>query len=259
MRSVSWACFVFFRNCAYIDNVKLGVTPSRRPVKESAIIDDVLEEDDSFAYAPTPPRPSALPSRPSAHLAHPHEDSDEELEEDMSFMAPHAHEHHPLTSESVTTHTPALTDDVEDDDMDFAEDPAFTTAAQASTSTQLHPRSAFVTDGDDDDESEGLPSVSQLIRNGAGKRSIDVSNLDLGSRYNQHMLLSGTTYSGKKMRFRRQRGNALVGEVSRSNFCYIHNQADNTAYIHRRRKMMIKIRMSLESLQCRSYQCRYTD
>ena len=116
----------------------------------------------------------------------------------------------------------------ERDDEDLEEDPSF---AEASSSqplpcSQVHAplsksqlehlafsqTTPWVSE-EVDEEDDSLPSASQFIRAATG-RSLDVSYLNLGRQSNASRHLLGTAYNGKRITFKRQKGNTVVGEVN---------------------------------------------
>ena len=158
--------------------------------------DDDLQEDDAFFRASNPhssivasipsPAPSATPPPPDFVPA------EEELEEDLAFAAPNSSQ---VTHLSSPTRLSITRNPRGDDSLH-------------STRVEM----------DDDQESDSLPNVSQLIRSVTG-RNVDVSRLDLGIRTVSNRQICGTSYSGRRLNFKRTRGNALVGEV-RTFFLY---------------------------------------
>lgn len=149
------------------------------------LIEDDLEEDESFVQAdaaPSPPR-DAAPGMPAEYttISTPYVD---ELEEDETFLETRPSAWGPEELSPTRPDEPnafALLPDLELDD-------------------------------------EELPSLSQAypqIHQCRTERDVTFSHLDLGRHASTSRIISGTAYNGKKVRFGRKRGNALVGAVRR--------------------------------------------
>lgn len=118
----------------------------------------------------------------------------DELEEELDFIAPQPDDARPAA---------------EGDDIRFDAHNRTSASQQTDKAPPSAPQLASADDEDDD-----LPSATQLIRDTLRHGRLDVSNLDLGLRLNAMRAISGTTFDGKRVSFKRQRGNAFVGEVS---------------------------------------------
>jgi hypothetical protein len=159
------------------------------------------------------------------------EDDEDELEEDEGFISASSSLHTGSTNlskngerngscleQDPSSQSQLLNNqddrDANDEEDDLEEDPMFAAAAAAtcasSSSTTLHAHAPASHQQQQQDDS--LSSASQLIRSITGK-DMAVSHLDLGRHSDPHRQLCATTYSGKKIYFKRQKGNALIGDV----------------------------------------------
>lgn len=152
------------------------------------VVDTAAE---SYAMQSLTRQPSLVESTTCSTPALTAADTDE-LEEDLDFTAPQVEESHSGTENEYTR----------------LDTQGSTSASQLHEAQSSPPLPSVDAEADDD-----LPSATQLIRDTLRHGRLDVSNLDLGLRLNAVRSISGTTFDGKRVSFKRQRGNAFVGEV----------------------------------------------
>lgn len=227
MDTYDWQSFEDFTNVVYLDAFPCLLTglPGRDLVfQQTEAVDEMdIEEDKAFISCSTT---DATIQKPAVEpLKQDLADVNHELEEDVAFLQPVL----PRTAVPFQDHAHVGYDDTCELDEDSAfiapsssraipSSPMFTTLPAGhvnnamSSSTVINP----VSEAYDYEGEESLPSATQLIRSITG-RDIDVTRFQLGIQSDAGRQIFGTMYNGRKITFRRQKGNALIGEV-----CFKH-------------------------------------
>lgn len=148
-------------------------------------------------------------------------DSDDELEEDPAFMlpstAPSQHDQQAIQKNNLERE-----DSVEyaqEDNDELEEDPTFFQTGPSAGPSSIPPSSppvfsspqarAFEDVNDEANAHHTSPSRNPITENSNGR--IDVSRLDLGRHVTTVRHVEGTTFGGRSIRFKRQKGHGSVG------------------------------------------------
>lgn len=147
--------------------------------------------------------------------------SDDELEEDPAFMlpssAPSQRDQQALQRDNLECEDSV--EYVQEDNDELEEDPTFLQTGPSAGPSSIPPSSppvfsspqarAFEDVNDETDAYHTSPSRNPLTENTNGR--IDVSRLDLGRHVTTVRHVEGTTFSGRSIRFKRQKGHGSVG------------------------------------------------
>lgn len=171
----------------------IGKSPQRQAVAYGGYdLGMDLEEDDAFLQAPSRSS-SSLPEQPPELSV-----DNDDLEEDEAFMQP--------SSQPDIPNVPSnnLIEEELEEDMAFLRDPPVPSTSASPSSCRQRSASAQ------------LPEEAPRIYGNVNQQTIDVSEVDLGRKQSFDRALGGTSYDGRKISFKRKKGNMMIGEVSQN-------------------------------------------
>lgn len=185
----------------------------------------------------TPPYNRPSPMKQVENTQNIAADDEFELEEDPSFLMPSvaSSQHEQLQPSPATEKLfrQGSVDYVQEDNDELEEDPLFLQTGPAAGPSSIPPSSPPVfssphtRNADTEDSHQHIVTEVMSPLAAPTRDRLDVSRVDLGRHVSRVREVRGTTFNGKTIKFKRQKGNGLVGELTTSTSTSVSESSAN--------------------------------